>query len=394
MKKKFTFFCLLATTLGIAQAGTPTIDGAFDGEPVWGAPFTTADGNAGLGNANAKKLYVTSDADYYYFGAEVTASDWMQWCFILNAKPGGATSDSWGRAIQYNHTEKPDFAFRGNFNSYAELHNWNGSAWAGFTGLAWSEFSESISGTDANGFVETRIPRSTFPGYYVGDIQFYITGNSGNHGSFDAIPNDNNSTAWELPQSLTVLRNYTSGLVLPVNLRSFSGTLNNKNVALNWLTASESNLSRFEIEQSADGRNWASAGTVVGANKANGASYDYTIRNFNSNFMLYRLKIINRNGSYQHSGQIVIKTKSNKTIELLGTISSNMIRVAVHNHAAATYQTELIGIDGRRISTSIYQHAGGSGTMSIPVPTHAAKGMYLLRVNHGVKQEVLKVILQ
>ena len=39
-------------------AGTPTLDGIFDGTEIWGAAVSTADGVAGWNGANAKRRTV------------------------------------------------------------------------------------------------------------------------------------------------------------------------------------------------------------------------------------------------------------------------------------------------------------------------------------------------
>ena len=146
MKKLITIFFFL---LSISAYSQPAMDGTFDGEGVWGAPKATADGTLGWAGTNAKKLYIAFDVNYVYLGAEVTASDWMAWAFIINTKPGGATSDSWARRVYYNHppdsNARPDFTARGHFSSYAEIYRWADTAWQRYPdgGLASSEFGEN-----------------------------------------------------------------------------------------------------------------------------------------------------------------------------------------------------------------------------------------------------------
>ena len=53
MKLNFTFLAVGILSTQLIMAGTPVIDGTFDGEPVWGAPIGTGDGVAGWNNSNA-----------------------------------------------------------------------------------------------------------------------------------------------------------------------------------------------------------------------------------------------------------------------------------------------------------------------------------------------------
>ena len=395
MKRTSTFLLSSLLVIGLtANAATPTIDGTFDGEGIWGSPIGTADGVTGWSGTNSKKLYMTSDAGYFYFCAEITASDWMSWAFILNTKTGGATNDSWSRQVNYNHSNKPDFTFRGTFGGYSEYHSWNGSSWDGMgISQASTEFAESIAGSDQNGFVEIRVARSFVGVASLGDMQFYITGDNNDHGSFDAVPNDNNAAGWNPPTSTTTLSQYVAGLVLPVELKEFSGELKNNNVNLTWKTATESNLSHFEIEQSTDARNWTKAGTVAGLNSANGAIYNHSLRNISANFLLYRLKIVDNNGRFSYSNLVTIKTKGKSNIEIIGNPSKDMVKIAVHQTDAARFTAELVTINGKRISQTIYQHAGGSSVISINIPTVAA-GMYILKVSSATTKETFKVMIK
>ena len=149
MKKLITALVLF---LSISAYSQPVMDGNFDGEAKWGTPKHIADIDSGWANAYAKEFYVTADANYLYLGAHVTASPWMAWAFIINTKPGGATSDSWARRVYYNHppdsNARPDFTARGHFSSYAEIYKWTGTQWQRDPdgGLPSSEFGENIEG--------------------------------------------------------------------------------------------------------------------------------------------------------------------------------------------------------------------------------------------------------
>lgn len=191
------------------------MDGSFDGVGEWGSPVAVGDQTAGWAGANAKNLYVVENGDYVYFGADITASPWMNWAFIISTKSGGGPDDSWARSINYNHTNKPDFVLRGNFGSYAQYHSWNGSSWDGVgTAIATTEFGENINSNDQNGWIECRILKSELNNATVGDIQFYITGDQNPHGTFDAVPDDENADSWDESGSYTSLDNYITGVDL------------------------------------------------------------------------------------------------------------------------------------------------------------------------------------
>ncbi|HLO53602.1 MAG TPA: zinc-dependent metalloprotease family protein, partial [Saprospiraceae bacterium] len=195
---------IVVTDGGIATNQTPVLDGLFDSSVIWGTPVAVANNIAGWADANAQELYITQDETYIYLGAKLNAPNWQSWAFLLNTKNGGGTADSWSRAIDYAHTDKPDYIFRGTFSGYAEFHTWNG--------LSWSGVGSSVTNTEfaANptNLVEVRILKSAIGDICDLDVQFYITGNNNEHGSFDAVPDDNNATSWNENNNRTQLGNY------------------------------------------------------------------------------------------------------------------------------------------------------------------------------------------
>jgi|GEM_PF-2035682 len=187
-----------AATFTLTVYSHPVIDGSFEGTGVWGPAVDVADTLAGWAGARAKDVYVTCDSSYFYFGANVTASAWMNWAFLINTKPGGGTSESWSRNILYNHFDPPDFILRGTFGNYAEFHSWNGFGWNGIgSPLNAAEFGHNLtSDTLQDTWVEARIPRILLGNPPVLGVQFYITGNQNSEATFDACPNDTNTTVW------------------------------------------------------------------------------------------------------------------------------------------------------------------------------------------------------
>jgi len=402
MKRKFLLaFSGFAITTSL-WAGTPVINGAFDGEGVWGTPVGTGDAVAGWAGANAKKLYVTSDNDYVYFGGEFSATSWQQFIFVVNTKSGGGSNDAWGRKITYNHANKPDFLFRGGVaqGNYMEFHIWNGTEWTNLT------TNQNASGDNAkgitgdyegamDGFIEIRVPKSTIGVISSLDVQFIITGNNGTpdwgHGSFDAVPNDNNSTSWGMPGSATTVSNYTSEVVLPANLGSFAGELRGSTVNLRWNTLTESKLAGFGIERSSDARNWQVVGYVPARNNAAGGEYQFNQPKAGTTFSFYRLKITDKDGSFVQSKMVVIKSETPGKAELIGNPVQSVINVAIYTPTAESIQAELVDMNGRRVSNTVYHHPGGSSVLQIPMQ-NIGFGNYLLRLNGTETKETLRLL--
>ncbi|MCB0728915.1 MAG: T9SS type A sorting domain-containing protein [Ignavibacteriae bacterium] len=88
--------------------------------------------------------------------------------------------------------------------------------------------------------------------------------------------------------------------VLPVELASFTSTVSNRDVTLNWSTASELNNSGFEIERSANNV-WTKVGNVAGNGTSSTVNnYSFTDRNLATGSYSYRLKQVDFNGNFEY----------------------------------------------------------------------------------------------
>lgn len=103
---------------------------------------------------------------------------------------------------------------------------------------------------------------------------------------------------------------------LPLTLISFNASLNNCQPALKWVTESEINTDRFEIESKGANNNssWASVATIPAKGLQAKTSYNYTDVNIvnNSTRVLYRLKMIDKDGSYKYSDVLPVLVECDK----------------------------------------------------------------------------------
>ena len=92
-----------------------------------------------------------------------------------------------------------------------------------------------------------------------------------------------------------------STVVLPVELASFTSSVNGNNVMLNWNTVMEENNSGFEIERNSFGAGWTKIGFIAGKGTTNTPqNYSFTDNELNSGRYSYRLKQIDYNGNYKY----------------------------------------------------------------------------------------------
>jgi hypothetical protein len=109
---------------------------------------------------------------------------------------------------------------------------------------------------------------------------------------------------------------------LPVELSSFTSTMNGRNVQLNWETKTEVAFNKFEIDRASVNANdasvtWASVGKVSASGTSNSPrKYSFTEKDLQAGKYQYRLKMIDNDGSYKLSAIVETDITSPKNFEL------------------------------------------------------------------------------
>ncbi len=111
----------------------------------------------------------------------------------------------------------------------------------------------------------------------------------------------------------------TNNVVLPLDLISFTGKLQaDLSTLLNWETANEINMQGFDVERSNDGNNFSKIDFVkaIGINNttSNYSYIDNDALDQQSIVLYYRLKIINKDGTFKYSNIITINLPITKAI--------------------------------------------------------------------------------
>ncbi|MBX7047001.1 MAG: T9SS type A sorting domain-containing protein [Ignavibacteria bacterium] len=106
----------------------------------------------------------------------------------------------------------------------------------------------------------------------------------------------------------------TSGItVYPVELSSFTSSVNKRNVTLNWSTVNEENNSGFAIERkNSSSDEWSKIGNVRGVGTTNSPiDYSYSDKNLSTGKYNYRLKQVDFNGNFKYydlTNEVIIGT--------------------------------------------------------------------------------------
>lgn len=166
--------------------------------------------------------------------------------------------------------------------------------------------------------------------------------------------------------------------ILPVELISFNAIKNNKNVDLEWKTASEINNSGFDIERSMDGRNWTKISFVKGhGNSAVQLNYQFTDFNVfeNTSLIYYRLKQIDYNGMFKYSNIRAVKNTPIVESVILSPQPANGI-LHVQTSLSSGFNYHIVSAEGK----ILVQGSSKTNKASIDIGSIPA-GTYYLKIS-------------
>jgi hypothetical protein len=193
--------------------------------------------------------------------------------------------------------------------------------------------------------------------------------------SFILVRMSNGSTCYYTQNKAT-----TACAPLPVVLKSFAAVRKGQTALLSWGTASEINTAAFEV-QLLGPNGYATVGTVPAANLATGSSYAFTHGNNAKSTSLYRLKVVDRDGSFRYSPVMSVKgLGAAVSFTLFPNPSSGNAKVMLSDVMEGT-QVQLIDNTGRILSTYTLRN---SSTVEL---NGLQRGVYLVKVGNPATGE-------
>ena len=184
-------------------------------------------------------------------------------------------------------------------------------------------------------------------------------------------------------------------ITTPVTLTDFDAVLLNCKPVLRWVTETEINSDRFDIERG-DQHNtgWTSIGIVAAmGNSSTRAEYNFTDINLNgaSDQVLYRLKMIDKDGKYKYSKVLRIFTNCNTTRVNVypNPVQDGWLYVSLTGTTGYA-EANLLSLSGQ----VLLKNKMNNGTNHLNV-TNIADGVYVLNIKsaNGVDKKI-KVFIQ
>ena len=102
---------------------------------------------------------------------------------------------------------------------------------------------------------------------------------------------------------------------------------------------------------------------------------------------------VDYDGKTAYTNAIIIRKDINTIIDVLGNPVKSTINLNISNKDAATYQLVLYSLNGIKLGSMMYNHSGGTGFVTMPVPANA-KGQCILQIINGNEKQMVKVVVE
>lgn len=226
---------------------------------------------------------------------------------------------------------------------------------------------------------------------FIGDETFPVPFSSNGLSSFGGSGNFTASIETQSSVGVFVVYIYEEGS-LPVKLADFSARTEGSIGVLNWSTTEETNSFAFEVERSANGKKWATIGTVAAKGESNRlVNYTFSDAGLTKGVNYYRLKMVDIDGSFNRSHVISLRSSFGKEVTASTYPNPTSESVFLQNIDAGEIQSiDVINTTGRTLLNSkAYDSVKGIDVRNLP------NGLYLVRYTlTSGEQQALKVLVR
>ena len=229
------------------------------------------------------------------------------------------------------------------------------------------EYNNTMANPDCSSFHVNLLATAVGNGNFTGTLQ-WGTGVPGVGSGPQTVDNDPAND------------NSTTGIIvtapLPVTLTAFTAVKQGSTSLLNWNTSSEVNNAGFDIERSADGRNFSKIG-IVYSKAANGNSseklaYSYVDAAPLAGTNYYRLRQVDRDGKSEYSKIEQVIFGSGSAVKVYPNPATSIVKVeAPEGSKIAVYN-----MVGQRVNVA----ASGSGRLTTIDVSALSAGNYTIQV--------------
>ncbi len=207
---------------------------------------------------------------------------------------------------------------------------------------------------------------------------------------------DKEGNFWLMEGAKNAMWKLSQGLVTPLDLLTFTGSLQSNIAHLQWTSENEQNFSHYEIERSSNSREWNKLGTAnwKGGSGKNEYSYEDDLSRFTSHVsrQFYRLKMVDKDGSFTYSKIVIIRLNNQPSFSIYPNPASTSVQLQFDKSMNEKMQVKLLDMNGKVVVSGMWSVVSGVtriSTRKLPAGSYVVK-VRVANDNEYSKKLVLK----
>jgi hypothetical protein len=191
---------------------------------------------------------------------------------------------------------------------------------------------------------------------------------------------------------------YCPMAILASSLQNFSAFKKDNSVLLKWDAQNAENIDQFEIEYSADGKNFTTVAKIEGNHSpAATYKYDYALNNNSGNILYFRIKQTGNNNKSGYSAiqKISLTDKSTTGIGIYPNPAVTGISLNFDHLLTGDYTIDLVNTAGQVIMNKKLQ-LSNSSMVALNWNSKPAPGIYFARVTNSssMERQIARVVIR
>jgi len=171
--------------------------------------------------------------------------------------------------------------------------------------------------------------------------------------------------------------------ILPLNLLSFTGTIQKNGIKLQWKTSNEINTQAFIVQRRLN-NDFTDIGTINAANTPGTKVYSFTDASPVEGMNYYRLKLLDKDGHFTYSNTINLNLKGSSVSPLIAVYpnpANEVTTLSFNSEVAGRYQVIIADVSGRTIRLIQGTSVIGENKVSINMG-NCPTGTYLITLRN------------
>jgi hypothetical protein len=177
--------------------------------------------------------------------------------------------------------------------------------------------------------------------------------------------------------------NLPAPVILPVSLLSVGVSYNDGKATVNWTSAQEQNLDRYEIQRSTDGETFEAVGYVKAANKPTVQQYQFADNvPQNAKYIFYRLRMIDADQSKKYSNTVSVRIADSRVGEMniVPNPSNSNAQIRISITKAGRGDISVFDATGKQVLHQQSNVLAGNNNIAINDITTLTDGYYTVRL--------------